>query len=157
MPGITRNIISKIIGLTLFLHLSFLTSAHASDLITKSSPHSVDKTISQFETALKDAGATLFAKIDHAAGAKKIGSTLRPTTVIIFGNPKIGTPAMIIAQTIGLDLPLRVVIFEDKEGKTQIAYHPPKTLSANHNIEESSKVLEKMTSALNKLTDAAIK
>lgn len=153
-----KNFIKSIcLSLALITPLSMSTTANAAELIKKSSPHSVKQTIDNLEAAVKKAGATIFARINHAAGAKKVGLTLRPTEMLMFGNPKLGTPAMNLAQSAGLDLPLRVVAFEDKDGKVHIAYHAPSTLSKNHGIPSDAKVLAKMTGALNKLTNAAIK
>ena len=157
MSKITISLYATLISLTVSLTLSLTTPLNAAELIKKSSPHTVEKTVTQLKAAITKAGATLFAKIDHAAGAKKVGKTLRPTTLIIFGNPKLGTPAMTLAQTAGLDLPLRVLIFEDNQGKTHLVYHAPKQLSTSHGIPKDAEVLVKMTGALNKLTNAAIK
>ena len=84
------------------------TAAHA-EMIAKTSPHSVSETMDRLEAAVTAAGATIFARVDHAAGAGKVDMELRPTQLLIFGNPKLGTPAMQDAQTAGLDLPLRVL------------------------------------------------
>ncbi len=148
---------SMCLSLALMAPISMSTSTYAAELIKKSSPHSVKQTIDNLEAAVKKAGATVFARVNHAEGAKKAGLALRPTEMLMFGNPKLGTPAMNLAQSAGLDLPLRVVAFEDKDGNVHIAYHSPSTLSKNHDIPSDAKVLAKMTGALNKLTNAAIK
>jgi len=88
------------------------TIASASDLITKTSPHSVSETIDRLTAAVEKAGAKVFARVDHAKGAMTVDMELRPTEMLMFGNPKLGTPALQAAQTIGLDLPLRVVAYE---------------------------------------------
>ena len=130
--------------------------ACASDLITKSSPHSVGDTADNLVAAVEGAGAKVFARVDHAAGAANIGSSLRPTQMVMFGNPKLGTPALQAAQTAGLDLPLRVVIYEDASGQTMVTYHDPASLARDHGIPGNAEVLTKMTGALNNLTNAAI-
>jgi len=140
---------------TLVLSLS-ATQAFAADLITKPSVHSVDVTIDRLAAAVEGAGAKVFAHIDHAAGAAKVDMELRPTQVLLFGNPKLGTPALQAGQTAGLDLPLRVVAYEDADGKVFVAYHNPSELSDDHGIPADAGVLKKMTGALDKLTDMAI-
>ena len=92
------------------------TGAMSADLVTKTSPHSVSDTMDRLEAAVTGAGATVFARVDHAAGAAKVDMELRPTQMLMFGNPKLGTPAMLDGQTAGLDLPLRVVVYADAEG-----------------------------------------
>ena len=124
--------------------------------ITKTSPHSVGTTIDRLQTAVTAAGATIFARVDHAAGAEKIEMTLRPTQVLIFGNPKLGTPAMLDAQTAGLDLPLRVLAYADGEGVVHVTYHTPASLVPLHGLPADAPYLKVMTAALDKLTDAAI-
>ncbi len=132
------------------------TQAFAADLITKQSAHSVSVTIDRLAAAVEGAGAKVFARIDHAAGAASVDMDLRPTQMLMFGNPKMGTPAMLADQSIGLDLPLRVVAYEDAEGKVFIAYHAPSQLTEDHNIAADAGILAKMTGALNKLTNKAV-
>ena len=128
----------------------------AAEMITKTSPHTVEVTIDRLAAAVEGAGATVFARVDHAAGAAKVGSELRPTTLLIFGNPKLGTPAMLDAQTAGLDLPLRVLAYADSEGAVHVTYHAPATLAATHGLPSDAKYIQMMTGALDKLTSAAI-
>lgn len=129
--------------------------ASAADLITKPSPHSVTDTMDRLTAAVEKAGATVFARVDHAKGAMSVDMELRPTQMLMFGNPKLGTPALQAAQTIGLDLPLRVVAYEDEAGQVHVAYHAPASLTA-HGISADAEVLAKMTGALDKLTSAAV-
>jgi len=131
------------------------TAVSAADLITKMSPHSVSDTMDRLTAAVENAGATVFARVDHAKGAMSVEMDLRPTEMLMFGNPKLGTPALQAAQTIGLDLPLRVVAYEDEAGQVHLAYHAPASLTA-HGISADAEVLAKMTGALDKLTGAAI-
>ncbi len=86
-------------------------------LITTASAHSFTQTMARLEAALRDRSLTLFALVDHAAGAAATGESLRPTTVLIFGNPKGGTPLMRAAQEIGLELPLKMLVWEDEIGQ----------------------------------------
>ncbi|MFK7869892.1 MAG: DUF302 domain-containing protein [Roseobacter sp.] len=129
--------------------------AHA-EMVTQTSPHPVGMTMDRLEAAVENAGATVFARVDHTAGAASIDADLRPTQLLIFGNPKIGTPAMQDAQTAGLDLPLRVLVLEDAQGATQVVYHAPADLAEAHGLPSDAAYLKMMTGALAKLTGAAI-
>lgn len=131
------------------------TAAHA-EMIHKTSPHSVAQTIDKLEAAVTAAGATVFARVDHAGGAKKVEMELRPTQLLIFGNPKLGTPAIQGAQTAGLDLPLRVLAYADGEGVVHVVYHDPATLAATHGLPADAPYIKMMTGALDKLTGAAV-
>jgi uncharacterized protein (DUF302 family) len=93
-------------------------------------------------------GMTVFARIDHAAAAKEAGMTLAPTEVLIFGNPKGGTPLMQAAQTLGIDLPLKALVWQDEAGKTWIGYNDPKWLARRHGVAGHEAILDAMTSAL---------
>lgn len=101
-------------------------------LITVSSAHGVKETIDRFENDMKSKGMTIFARIDHAAGAEAVGLTLRPTELLIFGNAKAGTPLMQSHQTLGIDLPLKVLAWEDAAGKVWLSYNEPGWLAARH-------------------------
>ncbi len=91
-------------------------------LVTMASHHPVQETIDRLEAAVKAAGLTVFARIDHGAGAAAVEMPLRPTQLLIFGNPKGGTPLMQSRQTIGLDLPLKMLAWEDASGKVWLTY-----------------------------------
>jgi uncharacterized protein (DUF302 family) len=130
--------------------------AIAADLIDKTSPHSVKVTMDRLQAAVEGAGATVFARIDHAAGAAKVELELRPTELLIFGNPKLGTPAMLDGQTAGLDLPLRVLSYADDEGIVHVTYHAPSSLAGAHGLPADAKYIKMMTGALDKLTAKAI-
>ena len=143
--------------LTLAFALSLIgVSAMAADLIQKISPHSVNVTIDRLSAAVEAAGVRVFARVDHAAGAQSVGADLRPTELLMFGNPKLGTPAIQAVQSSGLDLPLRVLAYEDADGVVHVTYHDPAELAGIHGIPEDAEVLAKMTGALGKLTDKAI-
>ncbi len=144
--------ILKLASLALALSASQLFAA---DLITKQSAHSVSVTLDRLAAAVEGAGATVFARIDHAKGAASFDMDLRPTQMLMFGSPKMGAPAMLQAQSIGLDLPLRVVAYEDADGKVFVAYHAPAEFSEEHDIAADAGILAKMTGALDKLTNKA--
>lgn len=130
-------------------------SAQAADLITKKSPHSVAETIDKLAAAVEKAGAKVFARVDHAGGAASVGLELRPNQMLMFGNPKLGTPFMQAGPSAGLDLPLRVVAWEAEDGTVFVGYHDPATVAAIHGIPADHPVVAKMTGALGKLTGAA--
>jgi uncharacterized protein (DUF302 family) len=132
------------------------STAYAGDLVTKNSPYSVSETVDRLQSAVEDAGAKVFARVDHAAGADSVGAELRPTQMLMFGNPKLGTPALQLSQSSGLDLPLRVVVYETEAGDVILAYHPPSDLAEDHGIPADAEVLAKMTGALDALTGKAI-
>jgi len=136
--------------------MTMAVPALAAELITKTSPYSVHETVDRLEAAVKEAGATVFARVDHAEGAKKVDMELRPTMLLIFGNPKLGTPAMQDAQTAGLDLPLRVLTYSDASGDVHVTYRDPVALSEDHGIAADADYLSKMAGALDKLTSKAI-
>jgi uncharacterized protein (DUF302 family) len=103
-------------------------TAYAADdgLITKSSKYSVEETVTRFEAAVKQkeaAGFTVFTEIDHAAAAKKFGLEMRPRTVIVFGNPKLGTPAMVKTPLLAIDVPPKALVWEDDQGKVWLSYN----------------------------------
>ena len=104
-------------------------------LITTASVHSVAETIAQLKSALKAKGVAVFAEIDHAAGAAEAGMALRPTFLIIFGNPRAGTPLMQENQLAGIDLPLRALIWEDGDGKVWLTYNDPAWLAKRHALD----------------------
>ena len=123
--------------------------------ISKLSAHDAVTTFARLEQAVSKAGATIFARIDHAKGATSVGSAMRPTLTLIFGNPKIGTPIMQDAQRAGLDLPLRVLVYEDADGQVHLTYADPMDLVADHGVELGNPALKMMAGALDKLTGAA--
>lgn len=144
----------RLVSLVLALFLSALPAT--AEIVSKTSPYPVAETIDRLKAAVEKAGATVFARVDHAGGAAKIGDDLRPAQMLMFGNPKLGTPAMKAAISAGLDLPLRVLAYQDDNGTTQLIYHAPSSLSADHGVPADAEVIKKMTGALNKLTDAAV-
>ncbi len=125
-------------------------------MIATTSPHSAADTVDRLVAAVEAAGATVFATVNHAAGAESIGETIPANVMVMFGNPKIGTPAIQAAPTAGLDLPLRVVIFEDSNGAVQVVYHDPADLAAAHGVPADAPVVAAMTGALGALTAAAV-
>ncbi|KUJ79394.1 DUF302 domain-containing protein [Ruegeria profundi] len=130
-------------------------AAMADDIIKVSTDKSVSEALDAFEDAVGNAGATVFARIDHAAGAEKVGLTIPANQVLIFGNPAMGTPAMQIDPRAGLFLPLKVQAYEDENGQVWLAYEDPKETMDDLDGVDASPVIEKMRGALAKLTSIA--
>jgi len=126
-------------------------------MVVKKSNHPVDVTLDRLESIVREKGFTVFARIDHAAGAASTGQTLRATEVLIFGNPKVGTALMSSRQSAGLDLPIRAAAWQDEGGQVWVAYDDPAWLARRHAIGDRDPVIGKMTGALGTLTDAAVK
>ncbi|MBZ5601652.1 MAG: DUF302 domain-containing protein [Acidobacteriia bacterium] len=103
-------------------------------ITTVASPHSLTDTVFRFEQLLNSKGVKIFAVIDQAREAESVGLHLRPTVLMIFGNPKAGTPVMIAAPTAAVDLPLKALIWQDDNGKVWISYDAPAYLQSRHNI-----------------------
>jgi uncharacterized protein (DUF302 family) len=129
----------------------------AGGLVTKPSPYPVAETMDRMERAVKDRELVVIARVDHAAAAQKAGLTLRPTQLLIFGNPKAGTLLMQTAQSIGIDLPLKALVWEDDKGKVWIAFNDPSWLAARHGVSDRAEVVRAMTAATEALTDAVTK
>ena len=144
---------------TLILVLALLVSplALASDngLITKKSAHGVTETLDRLEKILTEKGLTVVVRWSHDAGAKKVGMELRPTELLIFGNPKMGTNLMTSNQTAGIDLPMKALAWEDENGQVWLTYNDPGYLADRHGVKDREEVVQKMTGALGKFTDAA--
>ena len=111
-----------------------MTSNPGSGIVNIPSRHSVDETVGKLETILAAKGVKLFALVDHSGEAAKAGFQMRPTKLLIFGNPKAGTPWMIAAPTIAIDLPLKLLVAEDAEGKVWISYNDPAYLQSRHHL-----------------------
>jgi len=131
-------------------------SAHAEDgLIKKLSARSVQSTMDSLQNLVENKGLTVFARIDHAAGAEQVGEDMLPTQLLIFGNPAIGTALMSSQRTIAIDLPIKVLIWEEPDGRVWIAYNDPAYLAERHGIEDRDEVLEKMRAAVGGIVSAA--
>jgi len=149
---------TTIAKLTATLIVALFTAMPANaELIKKASPVDVAATLDNLEKVLASKGLTIFARIDHTAGADKVGLELRPTQVLIFGNPQVGTKLMQAEQTMGLTLPLKALAWQDAEGKTWLGYDAPATLAVARGLPADHPVIVKVTGALDKLTGAALK
>jgi uncharacterized protein (DUF302 family) len=151
----TRMRTTLLAGLSALL---FAAPALASDpLISQPSAHSAKATLDKLETLAQARGLKIFARIDHAAGAKSIGETLRPTELLIMGNPKGGTPVLQCAQTYGIDLPLHVLAWEDAAGKSWLSYKDLTKLGHTPPDAACEAALKRLSGALDGLVREAVK
>lgn len=127
----------------------------ADGVINISSAHDVKATADRLENILAQKSMTIFKRVDHAGGAAKVGIDLRKTELIIFGNPKVGSPLMKCRQSVALDLPQKALIWKDEHGKVWISYNDPQYLQKRHNAQGCEKVFAKIEQALASLTKAA--
>ncbi len=106
----------------------------ASGVVSQRSQHSVDETVARLKNILDAKGVMLFALVDHSGEAKRAGMEMRPTKLLIFGNPAAGTPLMLAAPTIAIDLPLKILVWEDTEGAVWLSWNSPEYLQQRHNL-----------------------
>lgn len=125
------------------------------DIVKVRSVSDVATTMDRLEAAVTGAGATVFARVDHAAGAASVDMELAPAQLLVFGNPKLGTPAMQDDPLAGLFLPLRVLVYRDGAGQVWLAYEDPKEMFDNLSISDDAEYIKMMSGALGKLTGKA--
>jgi uncharacterized protein (DUF302 family) len=124
-------------------------------LTTIASRFSPKETMDRLETEIRAKGMTVFARIDHAAGAAEAGLELRPTELIIFGNARGGTPLMEASQTAGIDLPLKALVWQDPAGKTWLSYNEPSWIVQRHGLGVRAEIVDKMAAALSAISRKA--
>jgi len=134
-------------GFVAFLLLQSVAVAD-NGLINMKSPYDVTATTDRLEESLTAKGMTVFARINHTEGALKVGKELRPTVLIIFGNPKVGTPLMQCAQSVAIELPQKALIWEDENRQVWLSYNDPVYLARRHNIENCDEHINKISNAL---------
>jgi uncharacterized protein (DUF302 family) len=146
--AITTRLLFASLGLAIAIYLfSFQTPASSpkikeafmspgadNGIACKKSNHSVDETLEKLKSILQSKGVTIFAIVDHSGEAQKAGLTMRPTKLVIFGNPKGGTPLMLASPSIAIDLPLKILIYEDAQSSVQICYNTTAYLQQRHNV-----------------------
>ena len=151
-----RVIAAALLGVMLFAN-SPTVFAGDDGLIRKVSPHSVSVTLDKAAAIVERQGGTVFVRIDHALGAESIFEELRPTQTLIFGNPKAGTPMMQINQEVGIDLPVRLLAYEDEAGQTQLVYRDPAVMAGAHGLKAGdTEMIGRIADTLRQLTDAVI-
>lgn len=144
-----------LITLTLFSLYSANAVAAADGLIVMKSAYSASVTLDRLQTVLKSKGIRVFARVSHKDNAKGVGMDLRPTELLIFGNPKLGTHFFTSKQTAGIDLPMKMLAWEDKSGQAWLAYNDPAYIAKRHGIGSRDEVVSKMRNALKKFSSIA--
>ena len=147
----------KILLLAIMLMMSSVVAADNHGLINIKSNHSVKVTLDRLENVLKKKGITIVTRWSHDAGGKKAGIPLRPTELLLFGNPKLGTHMFTSNQTAGIDLPMKALAWEDEKGQVWLTYNDPQYIADRHGIKDRAEIVKKMTGALKKLTNVATK
>ena len=141
--------------LVAFVLLALPVSAFAGDsgIISKPSKYSVAETLDRLESVLKSKGITVFARIDHSGEAERVGLTMRPTQLLIFGNPKTGTALMASAPSIAIDLPLKALAWQDENGEVWLSYNSPAYMKQRHDLKEE---FMKNIAAIGNFVDQAV-
>jgi uncharacterized protein (DUF302 family) len=150
-----KKIILMLLSIVCMAAFMALPASAQDGMVSVKSSHDVVTTANRLESALKEKGVTVFARIDHAAGAQRIGQTLKPTLLIIFGNPAMGTPLIQRSRSMGIDLPLKALIWEDSAGVVWFSYNAPEYLARRHGITEMGELIQKMGKALSNFASAA--
>ena len=147
----------KLLGwVTGFLFICLTSSVTAADVyIQKKSQYGVSETLDRLVSVLKKKGITIFTRVNHTEGAKRVGLKMLDTQLLIFGNPKMGTPLMNENILMGLDLPMKALAYKDENNQVWLAYLNPVELQSRHNIKNKT-IIKKMSQALNGLTNKAL-
>jgi uncharacterized protein (DUF302 family) len=140
---------------TLILLTSFTTGPQDDGMLRVRSTRDFTQTVATLDSALTAANLRVFARVDHAANARGVSLELRPTTVFIFGNPQVGTRLMQCEQTVALDLPLKVLVWQDSTSAVWVGYETPAKLSERHKVQGCQEVIARMATALAGLTATA--
>ena len=111
-----------------------MNSAPDKGIVHLGSPYPVPETLERLDSVLRSRGLTVFARVDHSGEAEKVGLKMRPTHLVIFGSPKAGTPLMVAAPTLAIDLPLKALVWEDAGGRVWVSYNSPEFLKQRHDI-----------------------
>lgn len=159
LPSSFQRIIRHpLLGTLVFLvaTLGLPLQGHAADgVVTVKSAHDVATTVSRLQEIVESKGMNVFGRVNHGAGAAKAGIELKPTEVLIFGNPKVGSPLMRCSRSIAIDLPQKALVWEDDDGVVWLAYNDPEYLKARHATEGCDEVFAKVTGALAAFAEAA--
>lgn len=146
----------KWISLSIVLLLCSVSASASENLVRQQSQFSVEETANRFERIAKSKGLSVFARINHQKNASSVNMDLRPTELIIFGNPKVGTPLMLCAQEVAIDLPQKVLVTEDENKQVWLTYNDPYYLKNRHHIKNCDAVLNKVSTVLRGLSAAAV-
>ena len=147
---------SWIILFSILAIIFFVSTAVADNgIVSVKSSHDVKATADRLENILSQKGMKVFIRINHAAGAAKVGKELRPTELIVFGNPKVGTPLMQCSQSVAIDLPQKALIWQDDKGLVWLSYNDPDYLDGRHGLKGCNAVIKKVKKALSNFASAA--
>jgi uncharacterized protein (DUF302 family) len=127
-----------------------------SGLVTKASKYSTADTVNRLDAILKTSGMTVFARIDHRAEAEKVGLAMPPSQLLIFGNPKGGTPLMVASPTLAIDLPLKALVWEDASGRVWLSYNAASYLKSRHEVSGKDEAFAALDRALDTMTNKAL-
>lgn len=153
-----KQLKSLLLVLACTLSASNMAVAHENGTHSIKSKHSAVETMKKLEAIVQEKGFRIFTKVDHMAGGKKVGLELRPTTLLIFGNPKGGTVLMQCNQMVGLDLPLKYLVREDENGQVWIDYNEADYIAKRHNLKDcGAKVIKKVGNILELMATVAAK
>jgi uncharacterized protein (DUF302 family) len=147
--------IATVFLITLLLGLTSVANADDNGLITIKSKYSVKETLDRLEAVLKEKGVTIALRWNHSKKAEGVGIPLRPTELLIFGNPKLGSNFFTSKQTSGIDLPMKALAWKDEKGQVWLTYNDPAYIAKRHGITDRDEVVKKMTGALSKFSAAA--
>ena len=149
-----------VLAITAFVSVLAVPAFAVDGLITRPSAHSVDATIERFEAAAKKRGFIVFARLDHSAAAAALGLKMPRSTVIVFGNPRLGTPVFIKTPSVAIDLPLKAMVWEDAGGKVFLSYNSAEfihgTVYARHGIPGQKSASEQLENAFTAIADEAV-
>lgn len=146
--------ILQALAATTVLAATFHAQAVENGIVSRESPHAVDETVRRLETTLQARGITVFARIDHSGEAEKVGLRMRPTRLLIFGNPKAGTPMMVAAPSVALDLPMKLLVAEGESGTVTVSFNAAEHVRQRHGL---SAEIAKPLSAIEGLVAEAIR
>jgi uncharacterized protein (DUF302 family) len=142
--------------LTLFLLLSLSINSFATEgIITLRSKHDFIDTVDRLETVLRAKEVNIFTEVDHTASANKVGENLLPTLLVIFGNPAVGTQLMQCSQSVGIDLPQKILVWENAQGEVYLSYNDVDYLAKRHDIKNCRATLDKISKALHAIATLA--
>ena len=147
--------VMKRLASSLVLCLATASVSAADGLTTLKSPRDAKATMDKFEDLVKQRGLTVFARIDHAAAAARVDKKLRPTELLIFGSPQAGTPFMECAQSVGIDLPLKVLVWEDQSSQVWLGFNDPAFIAQRHGVAQCP-AAENIRKAITGLAEAAV-
>ena len=152
MKNILTALFCSLLGMSVALAEPLLEKG----LVSKKSPHSVAVTLDRLEAVLKEKSVTIATRWSHDAGAAKAGIALRPTELLIFGNPKLGSHFFTSQQTAGIDLPMKALAWQDEAGQVWLTYNDPAYIAGRHGIEDRDEIVQKMSKALDMFSNAAV-